>query len=641
MLRTMLKHGLAEQDEISRGDSMKRVIAFLLINIFILSSVAAAMDIQLDACYDFTGDIYGISNIDTNGEIFVGVCGNKLAISSDFDEWQVRYDLDNVVAVVHTDGKFRAFAAGYTLTSVDGDIWERVENNLPVTPIEYNVYVKNDDVVVFGNNREENFAGTYHTNDAITWTRVENIPDGSPIRVVNDKFIFESAYYMSGVYYSDDGKSFTRCDIPGYNEQRCGVFYDGEKYYIEDFTTIPEDNKGILRTSYDLINWTEQPIDMFQQIVFSGGTVMVNGKLHRLSINGDDYVLKDDEWVRGDYNMNITWQMEISNPPFVYYYFTEHGILAWGTDARSWFIKNDGTFMKYDDWRRQTTTGFHSDGEKIYLGSETENKVVETIDFVNWQDSTKTIEELRKLYNSVYPVSNGAVTLTPEFIERGSYSYLDTNPVITAELKDTDGNLYKVAYEYATGDTVNVHGGNGFFLMGDFAHSNRMWYSKDGINRYEIINLPDKRGKLLSNKEYFGFTDADDVLRFGRMSQFENIELPESIRVKLNDEFLSFATAPVVESGRTLVPIRFLFERMGSTVEWNDAERSATVSMNGQTLKVTIDDTTAIVNGNKEQLDVPARLINNKTMIPLRFISERLGADVTYDEENHIAIVKN
>ena len=89
------------------------------------------------------------------------------------------------------------------------------------------------------------------------------------------------------------------------------------------------------------------------------------------------------------------------------------------------------------------------------------------------------------------------------------------------------------------------------------------------------------------------------------------------------------------------MPIRFLFERMGSTVEWNDTERSATVSMNGQTLKVTIDDTTAIVNGNKEQLDVPARLINNKTMIPLRFISERLGADVTYDEENHIAIVKN
>ncbi len=628
---------------------MRKILALLLMSILVLSSFAAyatdiqlyESDIQLDSCYDFTGDRYGISNIDTDGEIFVGVCGNKLAVSSDFANWQVRYELDDVVAVAHTEGKFRAFAAGYTLTSTDGDVWERVENNLPVTPIEYNVYVKNNDVVVFGSNEEENFDATYHTNDAISWTRVENIPDGSPIRVVNDKFIFESAYYMPGVYYSDDGKSFTKCDISGYNEPRCGVFYDGEKYFIEDFVTPTDESYGILRTSADLVVWEEEIVPRWQKLIFSGGTVEINGELHRLSINGDDYALKDGEWVRGEYNMNKFFEGEMSNPPFVYYNFTEYGIFAWGTDQRSYFIKNDGAFIKYDDWRRKTGTGFYSDREKIYFWSDIENKVIETVDFANWNESEKSRDEIVKMYNQVLPASNGEVTAVPQFIERGSYSYLDTNPVITAELKDAEGNSYTVAYEYATGDTVNMYGGNGFFLMNGFNHSSGIWYSKDGINRYEIIYLPGRMGNLVSNKEYFGYVDTNDVLRFGRLSQFEDIELPESIRVKLNDEFLSFAAAPVVESGRTLVPIRFLFERMGATVEWNDDERSATVSMGDIRLKVTIDDTTAIVNGAEEELDVPARLINNKTMIPLRFISERLGADVTYDEENHIAIVRN
>ncbi len=117
-------------------------------------------------------------------------------------------------------------------------------------------------------------------------------------------------------------------------------------------------------------------------------------------------------------------------------------------------------------------------------------------------------------------------------------------------------------------------------------------------------------------------------------------ELKHAPYVVMNDQILAFETAPVIEDDFTLVPMRFLFEQMGAEVTWDDATQTATAALNNKSVTFTIDDTEAEVNNSAVTMDVPARLINDKTMVPLRFLSEELGYTVTWDDAANTAIIE-
>lgn len=109
--------------------------------------------------------------------------------------------------------------------------------------------------------------------------------------------------------------------------------------------------------------------------------------------------------------------------------------------------------------------------------------------------------------------------------------------------------------------------------------------------------------------------------------------------IKLKDNILGFETPPVIEDGSTLVPMRFLFEQMGADVEWNGETQTATATLDNTAVTFAIDDTNAEVNNTPAIMDVPARLINGKTMVPLRFLSENMGYTVDWDAESRTAII--
>ena len=112
------------------------------------------------------------------------------------------------------------------------------------------------------------------------------------------------------------------------------------------------------------------------------------------------------------------------------------------------------------------------------------------------------------------------------------------------------------------------------------------------------------------------------------------------IYVQFQDKILGFETPPVIESGSTLVPMRFLFEQMGADVEWNGETQTATATLDNTAVTFAIDDTNAEVNNTPATMDVPARLINGKTMVPLRFLSEEMGFEVAWDAESRTAIIE-
>lgn len=92
-------------------------------------------------------------------------------------------------------------------------------------------------------------------------------------------------------------------------------------------------------------------------------------------------------------------------------------------------------------------------------------------------------------------------------------------------------------------------------------------------------------------------------------------------------------TAPVIQNGRTLVPIRAIVEAMGGTVNWDGETQTALLEYNGDAITLTIGSNTAYLNENENTLDTTPAVINGRTMLPIRFIAESFGFDVDWDED--------
>ncbi len=109
---------------------------------------------------------------------------------------------------------------------------------------------------------------------------------------------------------------------------------------------------------------------------------------------------------------------------------------------------------------------------------------------------------------------------------------------------------------------------------------------------------------------------------------------PPAPSVILNNQKLSFEVPPIIENGRTLVPMRAIFEAMGATVTWNDTTDTVTATKGSTTVILPIGSTTPTVNNEVYKLAVPAKIINNRTLAPLRFVGEALGGNVGWDENS-------
>ncbi|MBE7053555.1 MAG: copper amine oxidase N-terminal domain-containing protein [Ruminococcaceae bacterium] len=107
----------------------------------------------------------------------------------------------------------------------------------------------------------------------------------------------------------------------------------------------------------------------------------------------------------------------------------------------------------------------------------------------------------------------------------------------------------------------------------------------------------------------------------------------DAIKVIIDGKELTMDQPPVLKDGRTLVPLRAIFEALGATVGWDDATKTATGTKDGKEIKIAIDNTVAKVDGKEVKLDVPAQIINSRTLVPVRFISESLGASVAWNGE--------
>ncbi len=95
---------------------------------------------------------------------------------------------------------------------------------------------------------------------------------------------------------------------------------------------------------------------------------------------------------------------------------------------------------------------------------------------------------------------------------------------------------------------------------------------------------------------------------------------------------------PIVQNGRTLVPVRFISENIGATVGWDDATQTVSIKTKAKNISLQLGSNLMIVDGVAVTLDVPAQEIGGRTLIPLRALVEALGKQVFWDDRGLILI---
>ncbi|MGM9550824.1 MAG: stalk domain-containing protein [Clostridia bacterium] len=109
--------------------------------------------------------------------------------------------------------------------------------------------------------------------------------------------------------------------------------------------------------------------------------------------------------------------------------------------------------------------------------------------------------------------------------------------------------------------------------------------------------------------------------------------------VNVNGIKIKTDVAPFILNDRVLVPLRAIFESIGASIEWNQDTKTVTAVKGDKVIELTIDNLEAKVNGEIVTLDTPAIIRNNRTMVPVRFVSEALGAEVKWNKYLKIASV--
>jgi hypothetical protein len=112
---------------------------------------------------------------------------------------------------------------------------------------------------------------------------------------------------------------------------------------------------------------------------------------------------------------------------------------------------------------------------------------------------------------------------------------------------------------------------------------------------------------------------------------------PPAIRIVVNDRPLQ--VAPVEEKGRVLVPMRAIFEALGANVSYDSETQTIDAAAQHRRMRLTIGSQRATVDGRFVSLDVPARIIADRTYVPLRFVGTALGANVGYDAQAQLVSV--
>lgn len=215
---------------------------------------------------------------------------------------------------------------------------------------------------------------------------------------------------------------------------------------------------------------------------------------------------------------------------------------------------------------------------------------------------------------------------------------------------DTDGSVKRDEYEIKQSGLLFEHGYTKYVgdvtVSGDTATVSGKYYSPE--NLYEIpvenvtLKVADKdlksgSGYLLFVKDdtiISGISDAEERAQIVQKNLTQATVITLAIgntNATVNGNTVANDTAPMIVNSRTMLPIRFVAEALGAKVGWDESAQAVTVTADNVNISLTVGQSSASVNGTSIALDAPSFIENGRTFLPLRFVAENLGANVSWD----------
>ena len=197
-------------------------------------------------------------------------------------------------------------------------------------------------------------------------------------------------------------------------------------------------------------------------------------------------------------------------------------------------------------------------------------------------------------------------------------------------------------------DLTGPHIWNVVNISGDWLHLDVTWNDThpDTNNPYFLLTSRQMLPSHSFDTSVYSPRSYENAYQASMRAQENNITLQiGSSSMRIGDRSIpidpaSPNTKALLLDNRTYVPIRAIIEAVGGTIRWDGKSRQVTINYRNYILDLWIDDPIAIVNGRNQRLEVPARIINNRTMVPLRFVAELLGMDVEWTASSRTVTVR-
>ena len=204
--------------------------------------------------------------------------------------------------------------------------------------------------------------------------------------------------------------------------------------------------------------------------------------------------------------------------------------------------------------------------------------------------------------------------------------------------------------------TVTARGGNGVTLQLSAANAAgyTIYRSTDGKNFSYLISTESttyadstaEEGKTYYYRAYSyreeEISEPSAIVSATASIASAGVELKMTLgktNYTLNGETKTMDVAPIIRNSRTMLPVRYVAEALGASIDWDGATSTATLKTADTEIKITVGAATATVNGQSVTLDSPAFIENSRTYMPVRFVAETLGGSVAWDGATSTATI--
>lgn len=284
------------------------------------------------------------------------------------------------------------------------------------------------------------------------------------------------------------------------------------------------------------------------------------------------------------------------------------------------------------------------DNELFSVVEEFEGKVE---DF-SWGSSSRMVSSRNiSLYDGYYDGRKLGTALSDGY-EFSTFTDI-SGKSIAFKFKDRNSDLEFSQYLTRTSSGSDYHFRRHMYSNGYFFITSTVYipdsHTRNPVNSYsycyDTINnilymLPIELGQVNEFGEAYGyeieetFSYPEGLTTTHKATHMIKLKKSPIVSVFYNGEKVLFDQLPVIENGRTLVPLRAIFEKIGAEITWDGDTQTVTAVKDGTEIKLTLNSTTAYKNGEALTLEVPAKSVNGRTLVPVRFIADCFGVNVDW-----------